>query len=158
VDGELTTWFYMAVSHECTVYNDDKINHRADFTEFVSDLLPLVEATYVYYIKKRFHQQNSHWPNFEQIMQKTKDKLCHDYSYSHLNVDQVADCESVFRTFCSKYRLEYSRLELWDFLEAVEFYAGPLRDRVSHHAFAEHYLKLLTLVEVAYVLTGEWKP
>jgi hypothetical protein len=151
IHGELTYWFYMALSHGGTIYNDEDTEIRAAFIQFYSDLLPLIEASFCHSVGYSYYRKNKASPDLKTMPAAIKERLCHDYQCIYITDEEEVYPESVYARFCVKYQIDYVRRELWDFLDAVHFYAGPFRKIVSKHCFADYYLKLLTIVEIAYV-------
>jgi hypothetical protein len=148
---ELRYWFYMALSHEGSTYNDE-IEVRETFIQFYADLLSLIEASFCWYVRQTYYQKNRISPDLTNMPGAIRDVLCHDYQCVYISEGDQIDPYHVFAKFCVKYPIKYVRQELWDFLDAVQFYSGPFRKVVSKHCFSEYYLQMLTMVEIAYVL------
>jgi hypothetical protein len=149
---EIRYWFYMALSHEGSIYNE-KIENQETFIQFYADLLPLIEASFCCYVRHLYYQKNRALPDLAAMQSAIKENLCHDYECVYITDEEQIHPYGVFARFCIKYPIEYVRRELWDFLDAVQFYSGPYRKVVSKHCFSEYYLKMLTMVEIAYVLS-----
>jgi hypothetical protein len=149
--GELAIWFYMALSHGGTIYNDEDTEIRAAFIRFYSDLLPLIEASFCHSVAWAYYRKNKTSPDLNTMPAAIKERLRHDYQCVYITDEEQVYPKAVYARFCVKYRIDYVRRELWDFLEAVQFYAGPFQKIVSESCFANYYLKMLTIVEIAYV-------
>lgn len=151
--GQLQYWFYMALSHGGTVYNtDDDCQIRASFIAFYSDLLPYIEATFCFDVRWEYFQKHHKDPDHKSLILAIHDRLKHEYSCMYLENAQMTNPRSVIAAFCLKYSIEYIRRELWDFAEAVSFYSGPFRAKISKHAILQYHMKLQTLVEAGYAL------
>ena len=133
VMDEMTNWFYIAMSDEESIY--DSFELRVRFVEFYVDLLPFIEATYCY-----------------DRIKEAKDTSA--YATQHLTGEEENDPMIVIRQFCNKYPLHYVRCELWDFYETIQFYEGPLKERIDVHNTCNMHLHLLTLVEASYLIVG----
>lgn len=142
----------MALSHEGSSYNDE-IKVREAFIQFYADLLPLIEASFCCHIRHLYYQKNKTLPDLTTMPGAIKDDLCHDYQCVYITDEEQIYPYGVFARFCVKYPIEYVRRELWDFLDAVQFYSGPYRKVVSKHCFSDYYLQMLTMVEIAYTLS-----
>lgn len=130
VMNEILFWSYMAMSHQSSLYAE--LNFRAGFIGFFTDLLPFLEATYLYAHKKDSEEKP-------------------DYLIQYLSEDEQDDPIKIIRQFFDKYSHVYVRIELWFFYQAVEFYKGPLK--VEYNT-SEFYLHLLTQVEAFYLIVG----
>ena len=161
LNGELRYWFYMALSHAGTVYNNDDgdCDVRATFIELYDELLPLIEASFCHSVRHLYYQKNSSYPDRKTMSAAIKERLCYDYNCNYITDSEKVCPEAVYTRFCTKFRLEYVRRELFDFLDAVEFYTGPFRKKVSKHCFFHYYTMMLTIVEIAYAyLERDWLP
>jgi len=152
VHGEIANWFYMALSNECAVYVNDEMESRAQFIEFYADLLPVVEATHCYTLRSLYFEKNRVWPDEKQVIAAIHEDSGSDYFYTYIGGTDLLDPGQPMLKFCYKYPFEYARRELWDFFEGVQSYQGPFRNLVSKFAFADYYLRILTMVEASYAL------
>jgi len=152
VHGEITTWFYMALSNECAVYVNDEMESRGQFIEFFADLLPVIEATHCYTLRSLYFEKNRAWPDEKQMIEAIHEDTGADSFYTYISGTDLVDPGQSIVKFCFKYPIEYARRELWDFFEGAQSYQGPFRNQVSKFAFADYYLRILTMVEASYVL------
>lgn len=155
IHGEITIWFYMALSNDGAIYVDDDGESRAELVEFFADLLPIIEATYCYNQMSLYHTKHRNWPDVKQLTNAIKEDTDGDQSCTYLTDNEMIDPRQVMVNFCIKYPIEYARRELWDFLQGAESYTGPFRAQVSKFFFSEHYMKLLTMVEASYRLASQ---
>jgi len=151
LEGELRYWFYMALSHGSTVYRDADGDTRAPFIEFYDELLALIEASFCHSVQYLYYQQHKEYPDRKTMPVAIKARLCHDYTCRYITQTEQICAEAVYTRFCMKFELAYVRRELFDFLDAVEFYSGSFREKVSSHCFFHYYTMMLTIVEIAYV-------
>jgi hypothetical protein len=150
IHGEITIWFYMALSNDTAIYVDDDGESRIQFIEFFADLLPIIEASYCYDQMSLYQTKHRAWPDAKQLTTAIREKTDGDYSCIYLTENEMIDPRQVMVNFCIKYPIDYARRELWDFLQAAESYSGPFRAQVSKYYFSDYYLKLLTIVEISY--------
>jgi|SRR6185312_1044179 len=152
VHGEITNWFYMALSNECAIYVDDDMDSRAQFIEFFADLLPLIEATHCYTLRSLYYDNNRVWPDIKQMIEAIHKNLGFDYCYTYINKTDILNPWQPMVRFCIKYPIEYARREMWDFFQGAESYQGPIRSKVATYVLSEYYLRVLTMVEASYAL------
>lgn len=147
--AELQAWFYMAISCEEGAY--DQKDQREPFIQFYDRLLYLVEA--LYFLNKR-----RDYEKINKLAQQSKE--AQDWAAT-LNLPRLLDKQEVknpipiIQHFCNDFPLEYTRIELWDFLEAVELYDGPFREQSSGASICEFYIILATLIEATYLIARE---
>lgn len=146
VMDELTGWFYMAVSCDKGAY--EYADQRETFTWFYEDLLYLVEAMYFLYIKKDQERANK----LATQSQETRVWLATINLPRRLDDLDAGNPSPVIQRFCSKYFLDYARIELWDFFESVGLYEGPHRNKASEASIFEFYIVLATLLEAGYLI------
>ena len=152
VHSQIANWFYMALSNGCAVYVNDDMESRAQFIEFYSDLLPVIEATHCYNLRAIYIDRNSVWPNYEQIIAAIREDAGSEYFYTYIEDTEITNPLQPMIKFCIRYPIEYARRELWDFFQGVESYNGPFRNRVAKFAFSDYYMRFLTMVEASYAL------
>jgi len=133
---ELPIWFRMSLSHDSSAY--DVVEERARFIEFYDDLLPFIEAAYVFAKEKMPQEQPAFKP--------TK----WSYHPEYLSIEERADPMIIIIRFCELYPLLYVRIELWDFLQAVQFYKGPLKEKIYQYDTSCLHLYIQALVEAFY--------
>ena len=126
---EILYWSFMAMSHQSSLYTE--LKYRTRFIGFFIDLLPFLEATYVYARKNGS-----------------------DYKLQYLTRESEEDPIKVIKQFCNKYPHSYVRVELWFFYQAVDFYQGPIKDSVEEYDLSKFHLHLLTVIEAFYLIMG----
>jgi len=150
--GEIANWFYIALSNESAVYVNDEMDSRAQFIEFYSDLLPMIEATHCYTLRSLFFEKNTTWADYNQMVEAIHEDAGDGYFYSHISDTEITNPMQPMVRFCIKYPIGYARRELWDFFQGVETYNGPVRYHVSRYVLSDYYLSVLTMVEASYAL------
>lgn len=155
IHGQIANWFYMALSNECAIYVNDDMEIRAQFIEFYSDLLPVIEATHCYNVRSFYIERNKVWPNYEQTIDAIREDAGPEYFYTYISDTDITNPLQPMIKFCIRYPIEYTRRELWDFFQGVESYHGPFRNRVAKYVFSDYYLRVLTMVEASYVLCNK---
>ena len=155
VHGEIANWFYMALSNECAVYVNDDMDSRAQFIEFYTDLLPLIEATHCFTLRSLYYEKNRVWPDLKQMVEAIYKDLGFDYCYTYIYDTDILNPRHPMIRFCIKYPIEYARREMWDFFQGAESYQGPIRCKVSTYVFSDYYLRVLTMVEASYALCNK---
>jgi|SRR6185437_11887666 len=119
VTCELDLWLYMALSHDKTKYLE--VNQRASFLQFYYDFYYLIETSYFLNLRQiaiRDMPENEIEPFLSKEYLSTDTHRLQPY--------HVEDPFPVIQDFIRKYSLEYIRIELWDFFDAVQLYDGPL--------------------------------
>jgi hypothetical protein len=153
IHGELTFWFYMALSNDCAApYVDDDGEGRATFIEFYSDLLPVIEASYCQAMLYSADKKSGASSDVKKLTALINEHMDDDYSFIYISEKEMLDPRQVMINFCLRYPIDYARRELWDFFEAASSYGGRFRKQVSVYHFSETYMKLLTIVESAYAI------
>jgi len=135
---EMPLWLYISLSHEGSQY--DTLEERVVFIEFYQELLPFIEAAYLFYRKK--------------VDDPDKKPTREPYQPQHLWADEISDPMIIIRQFCQRFPLLYVRIELWDFFQAVQFYKGPLKEGIYQYDTSCMHMHLLTLVEAFYLIVG----
>jgi hypothetical protein len=146
--AELPYWLYMALSHESTIYNEDFVK-RASFITFYTHLLPFVEASYF------FNEVESAEKEEMGKVPRKKYIWLDKYQPEFLDKEQAVNPITVIAVFYNAFPLSYARIELWDFFEAVQFYEGPLKQKIYPLNIGAFYLNLLTLVEARHLLASK---
>jgi hypothetical protein len=154
IHGELSVWFYMALSNDCVSYVNDDGESRATLIEFFADFLPVIEANYCRAMISSYYKKNNSWPDVAKLKAAINEHMHDDYSFIYIYEHEMLDPQQVMVNFCIRYPIDYVRRELWDFFVAASSYSGRFRKEVSSRFFSETYLKLLTIVESSYALAG----
>lgn len=104
-DNLLPKWLRTAIINENSIYTE--ASHRTQLLHFYDHLLTLTEALYVIHVQQRITDNESITPDSGEI-----EKLI------LLTEDQLANPMEVIEAFRRRFSPEYTRRELWHFLEA----------------------------------------
>ena len=142
---QMDMWFYAALCSRHGAYDDPK--EREMFILFYSNFITFIEATY-FYNKARDIEQKKRYENASDELKKDMDS---ENLPVNLTEEQILNPAITMEAFCKKFSIVYIRIELWDWMEAVNYYKGEFE--IIKEFVSTQYLTLLTLCEAAYVIT-----
>ena len=113
--------------------------------DFCSELQLLAEA---FHVLNETNKPKDEWEKNLPADLKEKFKKCNQPEL--LSPEQIANPMQVIDAFCSTFTLFYTRVELWDLLEAVITYEGG--KEIYKGNLLPAYQCISCLVEVAYII------
>lgn len=136
-DNLLPKWLRTALLNENSIYTE--ANHRSQLLHLYDHLLTLTEVLYVIHVQQRITDNESINLNSDEIEKPIL-----------LTEDQLANPMEVIAAFRHRFSPEYTRRELWHFLEAGINHSGdyPAGFSPGYALMCYDYLSCLT--EAAY--------
>jgi hypothetical protein len=139
-DTHLPRWLCTAIINENSTYADPE--HHTALFHFYDNLLLLIDALVA------INNQNFKWEiSYEEIEIPPQPIF--------LTEEQIANPEIIVKDFCRQFSAEYTRRELWHFLEAGVTLAGDYPKGFCPGIALMSYNCVSCLTEAAYCLHGD---
>jgi hypothetical protein len=139
-DTHLPRWLCTAIINENSAYADPK--HHSRLFHFYDNLLLLIDALLA------TNNQNFKWEISSEKIEIPPQPI-------FLTEEQLANPEIIVKDFCRQFSAEYTRSELWHFLEAGVSLAGDYPEGFCPGFALMSYDYVSCLTEAAYCLNWE---
>jgi hypothetical protein len=156
--GDLKVWYSMAMDNEAGNYCSVSKEDRERLSLFFGDLLKLIDLSLAVYLIRRIYKKTKIHPSRQGMFEEAESHFLipDDDAFKLLNLieEELTDPLKVIGQICSRYDINYVRLELWELLESVVSYEGDLTNRLTHPWVTTIYRLALTCVEVCFTIAG----
>lgn len=136
-DAHLPRWLCTAIINENSAYADPE--HHTALFHFYDSLLLLIDALLA------INTQNFKWEVSSEEIEIPPQPI-------FLTEEQLANPEIIVKDFCRRFSIEYTRRELWRFLEAGVNLAGNYPKGFCPGIALMSYNYVICLIEAAYCL------
>lgn len=143
---ELEGWHYAALSHDESIYRG--IEQRSAFIAFYNELLTFIEA--MYFLNEIEDKEKAE--RSEKMSDEVKALYAGYNRPRKLDEKAISNPIPKIVNFCNVFPIEYVRVELWDFFEAVGVYDGVFQESIGRQNLFSLYEHLLTLLEAGFIL------
>lgn len=135
--------FFMAITSD----EYENMEDRDSFVIFYSKLLPFIELMYFYY-RSTDKVMIDHYESMSDERKLTHDNANRKH---RISMDQANNPLIDIKAFCKNFSIEYIRIELWQFLDAINSNKYEVVEEPKNHSNII-YMALITLCESGYIL------